>query len=284
MFKNLVIRAVSGAVFVALVISSILVDSPIYFGVLFLLVALLGLHEFYALAGKMSQVSLSLVLPMGAGVSFFVASCLSASRIYTVRDWSLLFWLLAILAVFSIFVLELFRKQENPIKNIAVSLMGQIYVVLPICAMVLLKALSPILLLAFFIIIWASDTGAYLSGMCFGRHKMFERVSPKKTWEGFCGGFLSAMLMAYIFGRYATGCVGVRHFPFWWWFVFAAIVFVLGTLGDLIESLFKRTLNVKDSGSIMPGHGGILDRVDSALLAAPIATIFAVCSAIYLME
>ena len=278
MFKNLVIRAISGAVFVALVVSSILVDAPIYFGVLFLLIALLGLHEFYALGGKMSQVSISLVSPMVAAVSFLVAVYLTSLKNGSIDYY--LFYALAVVAIFAIFVLELYRKKENPIKNIAVSLMGLVYVVLPICAMFMLKSIHPICLLAFFVIIWASDTGAYLSGMCFGRHKMFERVSPKKTWEGFFGGFLSALLMAYLFGHYSTE----NAFPVWWWFIFATIVFVSGILGDLTESLFKRTLNVKDSGSIMPGHGGILDRVDSALLAAPLATVFTLCYVCYFVE
>lgn len=174
----------------------------------------------------------------------------------------------AFLSVPLLFVLELFRRKGNPILNIAVSVMGCFYVLVPIVSMLAIWSLRPVVLLAFFIIIWASDTGAYLTGMCFGKHKMFERVSPKKTWEGLFGGFVFALVVAYIFSV-CNPDVG----SLFSWMLFSTMVFVMGTLGDLVESLFKRTLNVKDSGAIMPGHGGILDRLDSALLAAPVALL-----------
>lgn len=271
LFKNLVIRAISGAVFVALIISSILVPTPFYFGGLFLAIVLLGLREFYSLAGKMPQVNVSWTLPMLSGAVLFSA-VFGNAFLYTPKAVDYLVYALYALLISAVFVMELFRKQENPIKNIAVSLMGQFYIVIPICAMLFLKAEEPMYLLAFFVTIWASDTGAYLTGMCFGKHKMFERVSPKKTWEGLFGGFVFALISGYVFSLVTAETVAR---PLWCWIFFAVVVFAAGTLGDLIESLFKRTLNVKDSGNIMPGHGGVLDRFDSALLAAPLATAVA---------
>lgn len=274
LFKNLVIRAISGAVFVALVILSILAPMPYYFGVLFLLIALLGLREFYSLTGKMSQVSVNRLIPMLAGVALFSAVFANAFNLLPEKcAYSL--YAIYILLVSVAFIIELFRVKENPIKNIAISVMGQFYILFPICAMTILEAKEPIYLLAFFITIWASDTGAYLTGMCFGKHKMFERVSPKKTWEGLFGGFVFSLITAYVFNIVTEDSIAAQ--PLWSWILFAVVVFVAGTLGDLIESLFKRTLNVKDSGSIMPGHGGVLDRFDSALLAAPLAVALAYC-------
>lgn len=274
LFKNLVIRAISGAVFVALVILSILAPMPYYFGVLFLLIALLGLREFYSLTGKMSQVSVNRLIPMLAGVALFSAVFANAFNLLP-EKCAYFLYAIYILLVSVAFIIELFRVKENPIKNIAISVMGQFYILFPICAMTILEAKEPIYLLAFFITIWASDTGAYLTGMCFGKHKMFERVSPKKTWEGLFGGFVFSLITAYVFNIVTEDSIAAQ--PLWSWILFAVVVFVAGTLGDLIESLFKRTLNVKDSGSIMPGHGGVLDRFDSALLAAPLAVALAYC-------
>ena len=124
---------------------------------------------------------------------------------------------------------------------------------------------------AFFLIIWASDVGAYVVGISIGKHKMFERVSPKKTWEGFFGGMLFALTTGFILSKTT---INGNVLELWQWLVFALTVFIFGTLGDLVESLFKRSLDVKDSGSLMPGHGGLLDRFDSAIIAAPVAYIF----------
>lgn len=263
MFKNLLIRALSGAVFITLMIAAILVP-PYCFGGLFLVVTLLGLREFYSLADKMGSVDLDKWLAIVGGLVLYVSvfvDCFCSMNIYG----------LYVLCVVAIFVLELFRKRINPIKNIAISLMGHFYIALPMCAMTMIEKEHPIFVLAFFFMIWASDTGAYLTGMCFGKHKMFERVSPKKTWEGLFGGFVFALLVGLIFGQYVDDSASLSLFQ---WLAFSVVVFVFGTLGDLIESLFKRTLNVKDSGAIMPGHGGVLDRFDSALLAAPVVSVF----------
>lgn len=278
MFKNLVIRTISGAVYVSLVVASILIDSPLLFGALFLLFLLLGLREFFSLAEKLPDVNVSRALPMVGAAAFFLAVwmvCTSnadsvADSVTSLSSLSLeaLCFVLGFLSIPLIFILELFRQKGNPILNIAVSVVGFFYVLIPIASMAGVIFVNPILLLAFFVIIWASDTGAYLTGMCFGKHKMFVRVSPKKTWEGLFGGLVFALVVAYIFSRFNPDLGSLPS-----WAIFSVLVFVTGTLGDLVESLFKRTLGVKDSGAIMPGHGGILDRLDSALLAAPVALL-----------
>ena len=122
--------------------------------------------------------------------------------------------------------------------------------------------------LGFMLMLWANDTGAYIMGKSFGKHKLFERVSPGKTWEGLAGGILSAVVAAGVIARYFT------VLDTWQWLCVALIISVFGTFGDLVESLFKRSRQIKDSGAILPGHGGLLDRFDGLLLAAPIVFVF----------
>ncbi|HOI26746.1 MAG TPA: phosphatidate cytidylyltransferase [Paludibacteraceae bacterium] len=266
MFKNILIRSLSGAVFVALMIAAIMIP-PYFFGGLFLVITFLGLREFYSLVTKMQEVDLDKWISILGGLFLFMSVFLDI--FFDVKEGYGLY----VLSASVIFILELFLKKNNPIKNISLSLMGHFYIALPLCAMALIEKGHPIFLLAFFCMIWASDTGAYLTGMCFGKHKMFERVSPKKTWEGLFGGFVFALLVGFIFFQYVQSEDAVL-LNLWQWLGLSTVVFIFGTLGDLVESLFKRTLNVKDSGAIMPGHGGVLDRFDSALLAAPVASAF----------
>jgi phosphatidate cytidylyltransferase len=127
---------------------------------------------------------------------------------------------------------------------------------------------SPGIVVGFFLLIWANDTGAYLSGISFGRHKLFERISPKKTWEGFIGGLILAVLVSWLVSGW-LGVVGKFN-----WVVIAALISIAGTYGDLVESMLKRSLGVKDSGKIMPGHGGFLDRFDSAIISFPLVYLF----------
>ncbi len=120
------------------------------------------------------------------------------------------------------------------------------------------------ILLGIFILIWASDSGAYVFGVTMGKNKLFERISPKKTWEGFIGGVVISQVAAFLLSRY-FGDLGYLH-----WGIIAGIVAVFGTLGDLVESMIKRSVKIKDSGKILPGHGGILDRFDSLLFTIPV--------------
>jgi phosphatidate cytidylyltransferase len=127
---------------------------------------------------------------------------------------------------------------------------------------------SPGIIIGFFLLIWANDTGAYLAGVTFGKHKLFERISPAKTWEGFFGGIVLVVIVAWLLSGW-LGVVGRTQ-----WLIIAVIVSIAGTYGDLIESMLKRSMGVKDSGNIMPGHGGFLDRFDSALVSFPLVYLF----------
>ena len=152
------------------------------------------------------------------------------------------------------------------------TLLGICYVALPLTLMAYIPfvgryAWNPWTMLFFVFIIWANDVFAYLVGMAFGRHRLFERLSPKKSWEGFFGGVAGALVMGYV----ASRCMGEA----WWvWIGLALVAAVTGVLGDLVESMFKRAAGVKDSGTIIPGHGGILDRFDAMLLAAPFVVVY----------
>ncbi len=264
--KNLALRTLSGLIFIAIIISSI-IWNPYSFATVFLLITLLGLYEFYRMVRKPGVADVNIAVGViGGGILFL------SSFIYTLYEsvHPVVYSFYA-LYVIAIFLSELFRKKENPISNWAYFFLGQIYIALPFSLLnfiILINGFQPWLLLALFIILWVNDTGAYITGISIGKHKLFERISPKKTWEGFIGGVVFAMLGGYVLSLF------IPDIQLWAWLVFAFLVSVFGTLGDLSESLLKRTLNVKDSGQIMPGHGGILDRFDSMLLIAPMILIF----------
>ena len=151
--------------------------------------------------------------------------------------------------------------------NLAYFILGQLFIALPfslLCFILYVSDYQSIILLAVFITIWVNDTGAYVSGMLLGKHKLFERISPKKTWEGFIGGAFFALISGYVFSLF------IPELNLLQWFIFSEIIVIFGTFGDLTESLMKRTENVKDTGNIIPGHGGLLDRFDSMLMSAPV--------------
>jgi phosphatidate cytidylyltransferase len=177
--------------------------------------------------------------------------------------------LIALPLVVIIAIAELYRKKDNPFTNIAYTIFGVVYVVLPFALFNFfvsdLITYEYHFALGFFCMVWANDTGAYLSGKAFGKHKLFERISPNKTWQGSVGGVILTIGVAVLFSWiWDNNFDGLVH-----WLVVAVIIGVVGGLGDLVESMFKRSIDVKDSGNIMPGHGGILDRFDAVLLAAP---------------
>ena len=169
--------------------------------------------------------------------------------------------------VFLIFIAELYTKATNPFRNIAFTILGIVYVAVPFSLLNYLVTYTGTysyeLLFGFFFILWSNDSGAYLAGSAFGKRKLFPRVSPGKSWEGSIGGAIASYIVVFIISKWYTG------FSIIDWMVIAAILIVIGTLGDLVESLYKRSKNVKDSGKLLPGHGGILDRFDSLLMATP---------------
>jgi phosphatidate cytidylyltransferase len=256
-------RAVTGFFFVIVMLCSMLFGHyP--FGIFFLLLTMLCLNEFY---GLIKQTGLQPNLPLGLINGFFIYVIFA---LITYQDSLSLHKLLLLLplTVSAIFILELFKKSAAPFTNIAYTLAGLVFVCIPFTFFHALAYIGggfnfhyP---LAFMLLLWANDTGAYLVGMKFGRTKLFERHSPKKTWEGFLGGMLISAGAALIISHYFKDQSWDR------WVTVAVLITCFGTLGDLIESMFKRSINVKDSGGILPGHGGLLDRFDGLFLAAPI--------------
>lgn len=262
--KTIITRTITGSIFVALVIGSILLG-PLFFAGVFLVFAIAGIFEFYRIVDKDKLHTQKL-----AGIICTVV--LYSTFILFQNDIAgkgIL--LINILTFSSLFIYELYRNREKPFTNLAFTVLGILYVVVPLLFLNLLydkgntsNSFNPHLLLSFFIIIWTSDTFAYLSGMAFGKHKLFERISPKKTWEGSVGGGIAGIIAAVILSFF------FKEYSIYSWCIIAIVIIVFGTLGDLAESLLKRSYNIKDSGNILPGHGGILDRIDGVLIAAPV--------------
>jgi phosphatidate cytidylyltransferase len=171
------------------------------------------------------------------------------------------------------FICELYRKSETPIANIAASITGAMYVALPMSLLLIVPMLlgngewNPWIMICYIFIIWANDVFAYLFGITLGRHRLFERISPKKSWEGFFGGLLGAMAMGWVAATVLQASVPM-------WVGMALVAAISGVLGDLVESMMKRSVDVKDSGNIIPGHGGWLDRFDALILSAPFAFVY----------
>lgn len=261
--NNFLTRTLTGTVYVTLIVASILIH-PLFFYIVFAGFAIAGLIEFYNITNS-DIIKPHFFTGLFITVVMFVFSANSAFNAI-----SLEYLLILIPLSFSVFIFELFRNKQNPLQNIATTLLGLFYIALPLSLLVFIPNISlengvfkKGLLLGFFILIWTNDTFAYLIGVKFGKNKLFERVSPKKSWEGSFGGFLFSIIVAYILSLFFIDLNTME------WIGMAIIIVVFGSIGDLIESLFKRSLNIKDSGNILPGHGGILDRLDAVLIAAP---------------
>lgn len=258
---------------------------------LFLIITILGLNEFYTLAKKANAEPLRF-----GGILMGLILVVAAFYMGINRNLFHLLFMALIPLSFLIFLLELWRKKPNPMGNLAWTFLGVIYVAVPIALLVrtfgptivykgaetsvIATFYDPTRLLTLFILIWVSDSMAYVCGRLFGKRKLWERISPKKTWEGFLGGLLFCVATGYLLGYYWLSN-HVMHIAIMWG-VIALVVSVTGMLGDLVESMFKRSIDVKDSGTILPGHGGILDRFDALFIAAPFAvTVYVSYSIIY---
>ncbi len=266
--SNLVTRTITGVFFVLLIVLAILAGQ-IYFSILLLFFNIIGLWEFYSLIEK-KDVAVSKLAGIITGTFLFVSNALIALN-YASRE--VLYF--NFLFIFLIFLYELYRKNPNPFNNIAFTFFGILYVAVPFSLLnyfanpeFLPNTYIYELLLGFFILVWVNETLAYVVGISFGRHKLFERVSPKKTWEGAIGGGLfcigAGLLLSYFFSK-----ISITD-----WFIISCIVVVFSTYGDLFESMLKRSTNTKDSGRILPGHGGVLDRFDGVFMAAPFVFIY----------
>ncbi len=257
--NNFVKRTLTATVFVAVLLGCTL--NQYSFSALFFVITILGVWEFYTLSEKEGSKPQKLIGTI-AGALLFASNALVCMDFFNPR-----ILLINIPVVFFIFIIELYSKAENPFKNIAFTLLGIIYVALPFSLLNYLTSYhttySYQLLFGFFFILWSNDSGAYLTGSAIGKHKLFPRVSPGKTWEGSVGGAILSYIVAFIISGWYTSISIID------WMAIATILIVIGTFGDLVESLFKRSINVKDSGNILPGHGGILDRFDSLIMATP---------------
>ena len=273
MKNNFIQRAVTGVLFVIVLVGCILY-SPLSFGILFTIISVLSVHEFAQLVSKSSEVSINKTITALGGAYLFLALmsfCTQQSvgaRVFLPYLGLLLYMMIK----------ELYLKKKNPTGNWAYSMLSQLYVALPFALLNVLAfqnspetssvTYNPILPLSIFVFIWLSDTGAYCVGSLIGKHRLFERISPKKSWEGSIGGGIFSI----------ASSLGFAHFfpfmPGWQWVGLAIVVVIFGTWGDLTESLMKRQLGIKDSGNILPGHGGMLDRFDSALMAIPAAVVY----------
>ena len=273
--KNFITRAITGLLFVVIMVGGILYNA-LSFGFLFALISMLTVFEFGQLVNQSGEVYISKVLTSIGAVYLFLAFMAYSMNVEGVRIFTpYLAFLLFIL------IKELYQKRENPIGNWAYSMLSQLYIALPFAMLNLLGfqgnaedgsiAYNPIFPLSIFIFLWLSDTGAYCFGSLLGQHRLFERISPKKSWEGSIGGGIVSLASAFALAYF---------FPFMTyaeWTGLALTVVVFGTWGDLVESLMKRQLGVKDSGNFLPGHGGLLDRFDSSLIAIPAAVIYLYC-------
>lgn len=265
--NNFIKRTLSGALFVGIIILAILIDSYV-FAAVFSIITGCAVWEFHKLTNSQTEIEVNSILGVIGGVILFITSFIYASDLLAFPVF-LIYGLFLIVLIIS----ELFKKKKNPIHNWAYFILGQIFVALPFSllnfiAFIDANQYKPLILLTVFITIWVNDSGAYLVGVTIGKHRLFERISPKKSWEGFFGGAVAALGSGFLFAHL------IPEISLLGWLLFSEIVVVFGTFGDLNESLLKRTLQVKDSGNAIPGHGGWLDRFDSMLLVSPVIFIY----------
>ena len=274
--KNLMVRTLSGLVLVAVFVGAVL-GSQWSFGALLLLILVGGQTEFYKLARE-TGLSPQRWMGLAVGVLLFALNFIvfrQFSRSVTDEAGGAVLYLLLYIGLLlpTLFVCELFRRSATPLANLGATLLGVLYVAVPLSLLLYVPVLAgdgvwrPETVLCYIFIIWANDVFAYLVGMTFGRHRLCERLSPKKSWEGFFGGLAGAV---------ATGLAAAYALDanYWVWGGLALVASLSGVAGDLVESMFKREAGVKDSGQEIPGHGGVLDRFDALLLSAPYVFLY----------
>lgn len=271
--KNLIVRAITGAIFVAVLVSGIVFGAPTM-GLLFAIITGLSVWEFCTIVNNREDVTINKVIVTLSGVCLFAATWFFCITGITKE------FILVLLPIIYIIISELYLKQNNPMNNIAYSMFAIMYVAIPFSLMnvisikhlpdstdIMYDYVTP---LAVFIFLWASDTGAYCVGSLIGKRPLFKRISPNKSWEGSVGGGVLAVAISQLL---AFLPIGSGYTPLQWAGM-AIVVVVFGTWGDLVESLMKRQLGIKDSGNILPGHGGMLDRFDSSLIAIPAVAVY----------
>lgn len=273
---NLVRRTVTGAFIVIFVLGGLWLH-PVSFFIVGAVLVVGTQHEYYTMVRGIG-VRPQLVTGIISGLILYITSTMIALGWLPVKGFLILIPVTSI-----VMFIELFRNVERPFDSLAHTFFSILYTAVPFSMFPFsafnqtgLEPLlhvegiqfSPGIPIGFFILLWTNDTGAYLVGSLIGKHRLFERISPKKSWEGFFGGMILTLLVACLF----SGWLGVADTT--GWMVIALIISVAGTLGDLLESMFKRSLGLKDSGTVMPGHGGFLDRFDSTVIAFPLVYLY----------
>jgi phosphatidate cytidylyltransferase len=274
--NNFFRRTLTGAGIVIFILGGFWLH-PVSFLITGVILLLGSQYEYYQIIRNYG-VNPQMVTGIITGVAAYLISTLVASGILPAQSF---LFLIPVMVV--IMIIELYRRDDMPFNSLAHTLFAVLYTALPFCMFPFsaffhtgLNSLlphqgiifSPGIIIGFFLLIWANDTGAYLVGISFGRHRLMERISPKKSWEGFLGGIVFSVLVAWLL----SGWLGVVNGT--GWVIIAIIVSVAGTYGDLIESMLKRSAKVKDSGNILPGHGGFLDRFDSSIISFPVVYLF----------
>lgn len=266
--SNFLQRTLTGAVFVSVLLGAIWAG-PYFFFLLFFLITTFALAEFYKLV-RNENLSPNGTLGIISSSALFITSAFAACGWLHPN-----FTFLAFGFMLLIFIAELFRNTDQPFRNIAFTILGIVYISLPFSLLNFLafettdiETYNPRILTGIFFLQWSSDTGAYLVGRWIGRNKLFERISPKKTWEGLVGGTAAAVAVAVAIAQnWTTISIGE-------WIIISLLIVVFGTFGDFAESLLKRSIGVKDSGNILPGHGGLLDRFDAFIFSVPAVFVY----------
>ncbi|MDY4409700.1 MAG: phosphatidate cytidylyltransferase [Prevotella sp.] len=274
--KNLIVRTITGILFVAVMVSGFL--NAMAMMLLFCIITGLTLWEYTGLVNNyVADTTVNRFISTVGGVYLFIAVGAWASGIVT--GFAVL--VPYILTIIYLLISELYTKSANAVADWAYTMLGQLYIALPLALINILafpvqdiQYYDMYLPLSVFILLWCNDAGAYCVGSLIGKHKLFPRISPGKTWEGSIGGGVIAIIAAGIIGYLVNHSDAGHLLNVWEWIGLAVVVVVFGTWGDLVESLFKRTLGIKDSGNILPGHGGMMDRFDSSLMAIPAAVIY----------
>lgn len=269
-WRNIITRGVAGVVYIAILLFGVLYNKYSFI-IVFGLILVLALKEFFRLIEQKTPHLISKLFNIIAGIVIFISAYLFLDGKST-----LALPISSLLYLLSLLVSAIIINRKDIFNTIIYSAFGQLYITLPFCLLLLIsyeyKLANTIyhyaFVLAIFVFIWINDTFAFATGITLGKHKLLERISPKKTIEGFVGGILFTMLAGVVFSYLFT------EYNIYFWVGFALIASIFGTLGDLFESLIKRTYNVKDSGHLIPGHGGILDRIDSLLFVIPAIYIY----------
>lgn len=275
--KNLITRSITGILFVAIMVTSFL--QSVNMIVVFALITGLATWEFTGLVNEYKHVNVNRLITTVAGVYFFLAVAgVNSGAIQTNAVF-----VPYLLTIIYLFISGLYTKSSDSVNDWAYTMLSQMYIALPLSTINVIAFRQAadglnyyyyLLPLSIFIFLWTNDTGAYCTGSLFGKHKLFPRISPAKSWEGSIGGGLLVLIVASVMYYIESQGENLSGLNLIEWLGLGLVVVVFGTLGDLVESLLKRTLGIKDSGNILPGHGGILDRFDSSLMAIPASVVY----------